>query len=51
MCVCVEDVGHHPVVRRYGMKKKGLSSYLLTEQERMKKNFPVKGQRNNTKEL
>ncbi|XP_058237029.1 RNA exonuclease 5-like isoform X2 [Hemibagrus wyckioides] len=40
-----DDVGHHPVVRRYGMKRKGLSSYLLTEQERMKKNFPVKGGR------
>ncbi|KAI5091218.1 hypothetical protein C0J45_18424, partial [Silurus meridionalis] len=35
----------HPVVRHYGMKMKGMSSYLLTEQERIKKNFPVKGGR------
>ncbi|MCJ8748294.1 hypothetical protein PDJAM_G00163090 [Pangasius djambal] len=39
------DVGCHPVVRRYGVKRKGMSSYLLTEQERIKKNFPVKGGR------
>lgn len=39
------DVGYHPVVQRYGVKKKGMSSYLLTERERIKKNFPVKGGR------
>ncbi|XP_053333291.1 RNA exonuclease 5-like [Clarias gariepinus] len=39
------DVGWHPVVLRYGVKKRGMSSYLLTEQERIKKNFPVKGGR------
>ncbi|XP_060755611.1 RNA exonuclease 5-like [Neoarius graeffei] len=38
-------VGWHPVVQRYGVRRKGLSSYLLTEQERMKKKFPVKGGR------
>ncbi|KAF5889828.1 putative RNA exonuclease NEF-sp, partial [Clarias magur] len=39
------DVAWHPVVLRYGVKKKGMSSYVLTEQERIKKNFPVKGGR------
>ncbi|XP_060716134.1 RNA exonuclease 5-like [Tachysurus vachellii] len=37
------NVNYHPVVQRYGMKKKVMSSYLLTEQERIKKKFPVKG--------
>ncbi|TTE81774.1 RNA exonuclease 5 [Bagarius yarrelli] len=35
--------GLSPVVRRYGMRRRGLRSYLLTEQERIKQNFPVKG--------
>ncbi|XP_036413267.1 RNA exonuclease 5-like [Colossoma macropomum] len=35
----------HPVLRRFGLKKKGMSSYLLTEEEMIKKSFPVKGGR------
>ncbi|XP_026887699.2 RNA exonuclease 5 isoform X2 [Electrophorus electricus] len=37
------DVIWHPVARRYGLKRRGLSSYLLTEEEMIRKNFPVKG--------
>uniref|UniRef100_A0A4W4H0W3 Exonuclease domain-containing protein n=1 Tax=Electrophorus electricus TaxID=8005 RepID=A0A4W4H0W3_ELEEL len=47
VCVClgvgVADVIWHPVARRYGLKRRGLSSYLLTEEEMIRKNFPVKG--------
>ncbi|XP_076839074.1 RNA exonuclease 5-like [Brachyhypopomus gauderio] len=37
------DVVWHPVARRYGLKRRGLSSYLLTEEEMIKNNFPVQG--------
>uniref|UniRef100_A0AAR2LU68 Exonuclease domain-containing protein n=1 Tax=Pygocentrus nattereri TaxID=42514 RepID=A0AAR2LU68_PYGNA len=37
------DVLCHPVLRRFGLKKKGMTSYLLTEEEMIKKSFPVKG--------
>ncbi|XP_051561567.1 RNA exonuclease 5-like isoform X2 [Myxocyprinus asiaticus] len=33
----------HPVIRRFGSKTAGLNSFLLTEQEMIKNNFPVKG--------
>ncbi|KAI4893587.1 hypothetical protein NFI96_003278 [Prochilodus magdalenae] len=35
----------HPVVRRFGLTKRGMSGYLLTEEEMIKKSFPVKGGR------
>ncbi|XP_048051551.1 RNA exonuclease 5-like [Megalobrama amblycephala] len=35
----------HPVIRRFGSSAAGLSSFLLTEQEMIKHNFPVKGGR------
>ncbi|XP_049325298.1 RNA exonuclease 5 [Astyanax mexicanus] len=39
------QVAYHPVVRRFGLKKSGMSSYLLKEEEMIKKSFPIKGGR------
>ncbi|XP_065125594.1 RNA exonuclease 5-like isoform X1 [Paramisgurnus dabryanus] len=35
----------NPVIRRFGLKASGLSSFLLTEADMIKHNFPVKGGR------
>ncbi|XP_051760287.1 RNA exonuclease 5-like isoform X2 [Ctenopharyngodon idella] len=35
----------HPVIRRFGSSAAGLSSFLLTKEEMIKHNFPVKGGR------
>ncbi|KAA0721649.1 RNA exonuclease 5 [Triplophysa tibetana] len=35
----------NPVIRRFGVKASGLSSFLLNEQDMIKHNFPVKGGR------
>ncbi|XP_066516442.1 RNA exonuclease 5-like isoform X2 [Hoplias malabaricus] len=35
----------HPIVQRFGLKKRGMSHILLTESEMIKCNFPVKGLR------
>ncbi|XP_024115151.1 RNA exonuclease 5 isoform X2 [Oryzias melastigma] len=34
---------NHPVVTKFGMEKKGLTAYLLTQEERIKSHYPVKG--------
>ncbi|XP_062866540.1 RNA exonuclease 5-like isoform X2 [Trichomycterus rosablanca] len=39
------DVLLHPVSRRFGLKTGGLSSFLLSEDEMMRRNFPVRGGR------
>lgn len=33
----------HPVIRRFGLKRAGLSNFLLTQQEMTKHRFPAKG--------
>ncbi|KAL1005148.1 hypothetical protein UPYG_G00055170 [Umbra pygmaea] len=33
----------HPVIRKFGLKTRGLTGYLLTEEEMIKKHFPVYG--------
>ncbi|KAM3864623.1 RNA exonuclease 5 [Diretmus argenteus] len=33
----------HPVIRRYGTKRRGLTAYVLTQEEMIKGHFPVKG--------
>lgn len=41
----------NPVIRRFGLKTSGLSSFLLTEEEMIKHNFPVKGKTHNLKHV
>ncbi|TNM85311.1 hypothetical protein fugu_007582 [Takifugu bimaculatus] len=33
----------HPVITAYGTQKRGLTAYVLTQEEMIKKHFPVKG--------
>ncbi|XP_029354047.1 RNA exonuclease 5 isoform X2 [Echeneis naucrates] len=34
---------NHPVITKFGTKRKGLTAYLLTQEEMIKKTYPVKG--------
>ncbi|KAM9314876.1 RNA exonuclease 5, partial [Pholidichthys leucotaenia] len=38
-----EALNRHPIVTRFGTEKKGLTAYLLTEEEMIKYRYPVKG--------
>ncbi|XP_064856997.1 RNA exonuclease 5-like isoform X1 [Oncorhynchus nerka] len=33
----------HPVIRKFGLETRGLTGYLLTQEEMIKKRFPVRG--------
>uniref|UniRef100_A0A8K9WN88 RNA exonuclease 5 n=1 Tax=Oncorhynchus mykiss TaxID=8022 RepID=A0A8K9WN88_ONCMY len=33
----------HPVIRKFGLETRGLTGYLLTQEEMIKKHFPVRG--------
>ncbi|XP_043567863.1 RNA exonuclease 5-like [Chiloscyllium plagiosum] len=37
------DVDNHPIIIKYGRNKQGLTSFLLTEDELMKNDYPVAG--------
>ncbi|XP_048465471.1 RNA exonuclease 5-like isoform X2 [Rhincodon typus] len=37
------DVDNHPIIIKYGRKKQGLTSFLLSEEELMKNDYPVAG--------
>lgn len=34
----------HPVITTFGTQRKGLTAYVLTQEEMIKKHFPVKGE-------
>uniref|UniRef100_UPI003AAEF652 RNA exonuclease 5-like n=1 Tax=Centroberyx gerrardi TaxID=166262 RepID=UPI003AAEF652 len=38
-----EALKWHPVIRRFGTETRGLTAYTLTQEEMIKKHFPVKG--------
>uniref|UniRef100_A0A665SYK8 Exonuclease domain-containing protein n=1 Tax=Echeneis naucrates TaxID=173247 RepID=A0A665SYK8_ECHNA len=39
----MSDFYNHPVITKFGTKRKGLTAYLLTQEEMIKKTYPVKG--------
>lgn len=38
------DLQCDPIIRKYGEKKQGLTSYTLTLEEQKKNDYPIKGQ-------
>lgn len=50
VCVCVcllftaAALRIHPVITAYGTQRRGLTAYVLTQEEMIKKHFPVKGE-------
>lgn len=38
------DLQCDPIIRKYGEKKRGLTSYTLTVAEQKKNDYPIKGQ-------
>uniref|UniRef100_A0A1A8QLZ9 RRM domain-containing protein n=3 Tax=Nothobranchius TaxID=28779 RepID=A0A1A8QLZ9_9TELE len=36
-------VKHHPVIKKYGTQKRGVTAYVLTQEEMIKNHFPVRG--------
>lgn len=38
------NLQHDPIIRKYGEKKQGLTSYTLTLEEQKKNYYPIKGQ-------
>jgi len=38
------DLECDPIIRKYGEKKRGLTSYTLTLEEQKKNDYPIKGQ-------
>lgn len=38
------DLQCDPIIRKYGEKKRGLTSYTLTLEEQKKNDYPIKGQ-------
>ncbi|XP_036949422.1 RNA exonuclease 5-like [Acanthopagrus latus] len=34
---------HHPVIAKFGTQRRGLTAYVLSQEEMIKKNYPVKG--------
>lgn len=47
LCVCVffsiPALRIHPVITAFGTQRKGLTAYVLPQEEMIKKHFPVKG--------
>uniref|UniRef100_A0A3Q3WQX0 Exonuclease domain-containing protein n=1 Tax=Mola mola TaxID=94237 RepID=A0A3Q3WQX0_MOLML len=48
ICVCVllctaAALRSHPVITKFGAQRKGLTAYVLTQEELIKKQYPVKG--------
>lgn len=43
MRLCVAVVRSHPVVRKYGTTKCGLTAYVLTQEELIHGRYPMKG--------
>lgn len=48
LCVCVlftvAALRIHPVITAFGTQRKGLTAYVLTQEEMIRKHFPVKGE-------
>lgn len=38
------DLQCDPIIRKYGIKPQGLTSYILTLEEQRKNDYPIKGQ-------
>ncbi|KAM4585047.1 RNA exonuclease 5 isoform 2-T3 [Odontesthes bonariensis] len=36
-------VKHHPVINTYGTRRRGLAAYVLSQEEKMKNHYPIKG--------
>ncbi|XP_030278162.1 RNA exonuclease 5 isoform X2 [Sparus aurata] len=36
-------LNHHPVIAKFGTQRSGLTAYVLSQEEMIKKNYPVKG--------
>uniref|UniRef100_A0A8C6K6Q4 Exonuclease domain-containing protein n=1 Tax=Nothobranchius furzeri TaxID=105023 RepID=A0A8C6K6Q4_NOTFU len=36
-------VKHHPIIKKYGTQKRGVTAYVLTQEEMIKNHFPVRG--------
>lgn len=34
----------HPVITKFGTRRRGLTAYVLTQEEMIKKHYPVKGE-------
>lgn len=37
-------LNHHPVIAKFGTQRSGLTVYVLSQEEMIKKNYPVKGE-------
>lgn len=49
ICMCellfsVAALRSHPVITKYGTQIRGLTAYVLTQDEMIKKHYPVKGE-------